>query len=413
MSFSSIGLSEPIMQAIASSGYTTPTEIQSRAIPLIIDGNDVIGCAPTGTGKTAAFVMPILHRLMSAPKAKSRKRPPRCLVLTPTRELAEQIEKAVQTYGRRTPIRSAAIYGGVDIRKQFRALQRGADIVVATPGRLLDHLARHSIDLRQIEVLVLDEADRMFDMGFIKDVRRIIGTLPTERQTLLFSATMSSEVRRLARDVQKQPKLIEVGISCAPVETVTQHFYSVPQKRKMELLEHVLRHEDIDSMLIFSRTKHGADRIARRLERSGVPATAIHANRTQSQRRNALEGFRRKQYQILVATDVAARGIDVDGISHVVNYDTPTFAEDYVHRIGRTGRAEATGVAFTFVSDEERQFHKRIQRFTGMPNEAVRYPGYDCPEYALQEALEKRRAEIRSRGAFGRTPRRRPVRVGI
>jgi ATP-dependent RNA helicase RhlE len=273
-------------------------------------------------------------------------------------------------------------------------------------------MERRSIDLRRIDVLVLDEADRMFDMGFVKDVRRIIRAVPTQRQTLLFSATISGEVRRLARDVQKSPRLIEVGPSCAPVETVTQHLYSIPQKRKMELLEHVLRHEDIDSMLIFSRTKHGADRIARRLERSGVATTAIHANRTQTQRRRALDGFKRKQFRILVATDVAARGIDVDGISHVVNYDIPAFAEDYVHRIGRTGRAEATGVAFTFVSEEERQFHKCIQRLTGTANEAVRYPGYECPEYALQKSLEQRRAQMKPGGAFGRIPRIRPHRAG-
>jgi ATP-dependent RNA helicase RhlE len=405
MSFSSFGFSEPIMQAITASGYTTPTEIQRKAIPVALRGRDVIGCAPTGTGKTAAFVLPMLHRLTAQPNGKARRRVPRCLVLAPTRELAEQTEENVRRYGRNVPVTSATIYGGVDIGKQFRALRRGTDIVVATPGRLLDHMQRRSIDLRSIEVLVLDEADRMFDMGFIRDVRKIIGAIPRRRQTMLFSATISGEVRRLVRDVQVEPHLAEVGPSCAPVDTVTQHFYSIPQERKTELLEHVLKHEDIDSMLVFSRTRHGADRIARQLERGGLSVTAIHADRSQAQRRQALEGFKRGKYRVLVATDVAARGIDVSGISHVVNYDTPRFAEDYVHRIGRTGRAQATGVAFTFVSYEERQFHKRIQRFTGTQIDAVHYPGYDCPEYALEKLLEKQRAPRRPYRPFGRIPR--------
>jgi ATP-dependent RNA helicase RhlE len=277
--------------------------------------------------------------------------------------------------------------------------------VVATPGRLLDHMQRRSIDLRSIEILVLDEADRMFDMGFIRDVRRIIAAVPRNRQTMLFSATISGEVRRLVKDVQVKPHLVEVGPSCAPVDTVTQHFYSIPQERKMELLEHVLKHEDVDSMLVFSRTRHGADRIARRLERCGLKVTAIHADRSQAQRRRALDGFKRGEYRVLVATDVAARGIDVDGISHVVNFDTPRFAEDYVHRIGRTGRAEATGVAFTFVSYDEKQFHKRIQRFTGAQADAPRYPGFDCPEYALARSLEESRAPRRPSRPFGRIPR--------
>lgn len=411
MSFFSFGLSEPIMQSITASGYATPTDIQQQAIPLILEGRDVIGGAPTGTGKTAAFVLPILHRLSAPGKGRPQRNSPRCLVLTPTRELAEQIDESARVYGYYTSITSTAVYGGMDIRKQMKALERGVDIAVATPGRLLDHMQRRSIDLRHVEVLVVDEADRMFDMGFIRDVRRIVGAVPRARQTLLFSATISSEVRRLAKDILVKPKLIEVAPACVPVDTVTQHFYTVPKKRKMELLEHVLRTTDVDSMLIFSRTKRGADRIARKLERLGAPATAIHADLSQSQRRRALDEFKRGKHRILVATDVAARGIDIDGISHVVNYDTPDYAEDYVHRIGRTGRAEATGTAFTFVSEDEEHFHRRIQRHTGQSIDAVKYPGYTCPEYDLQDAVAKRRGVIRRTSPFGRGPRARKMRL--
>jgi ATP-dependent RNA helicase RhlE len=379
MSFSTIGLSDSIMRGITASGYSTPTEIQKKAIPLALQGKDIIGCAPTGTGKTAVFVMPILHALENQRKSGQSGHFPRALILTPTRELAQQIEDAIRTYGAFTDFRPVSIYGGVDIKRQFRDLKNGVDIIVATPGRLLDHLERRSIDLSRINTLVLDEADRMYDMGFIQAVRAIIAQVPQRRQTMLFSATMSREVRSLTAAIQHDPQVIIVGQECAPPTTVTQHFYAVPQPTKMDLLLHVLSKEETGPMLVFSRTKHGADKISRRLERSGIRSTAIHSNRSQSQRMRALDGFKRGQYKVMVATDLAARGIDVDGITHVVNYDTPAFAEDYVHRIGRTGRAEAKGCAMTFVSNDERSYLTKIERLTGKRADLKNYPGFTCP----------------------------------
>jgi ATP-dependent RNA helicase RhlE len=379
MSFSTIGLSDSVMRGIAASGYSSPTEIQEKAIPLALQGRDIIGCAPTGTGKTAAFVLPILHALENQRANGRQGHFTRALILTPTRELAQQIEEAITTYGKFTDFRPAAIYGGVDIKKQFRDLNNGVDIVVATPGRLLDHLERGSIDLSRVDTLVLDEADRMYDMGFIQAVRAIIAQVPQKRQTMLFSATMSREIRSLVAAIQRDPQVIVVGQECAPPMTVTQHFYLVPQPTKIDLLLHVLANEKTGPMLVFSRTKHGADKISRRLERSGIRSTAIHSNRSQSQRMRALDGFKRGQYKVLVATDLAARGIDVDGITHVVNYDTPAFAEDYVHRIGRTGRAEASGIAMTFVSGEERSYLSKIERLTGKRLDLKQYPGFTCP----------------------------------
>jgi ATP-dependent RNA helicase RhlE len=379
MSFSTFGLSDSIMRGVAASGYSSPTEIQKKAIPLALQGRDIIGCAPTGTGKTAAFVMPILHALEIQRTNGQHGHFPRVLILTPTRELAQQIEDAICTYGKFTDFRAASIYGGVDIKKQFRDLKNGVDLVVATPGRLLDHLERRSIDLSRVGVLVLDEADRMFDMGFIQAVRAIIAQVPRERQTMLFSATMSREIRSLVASIQRDPQVVIVGQECTPPTTVTQHFYAVPQPTKMDLLLHVLANEKTGPMLVFSRTKHGADKISRRLERSGFRSTTIHSNRSQSQRMRALDGFKRGQFKVLVATDLAARGLDVDGITHVVNYDTPAFAEDYIHRIGRTGRAEATGCSLTFVSNDERSYVSKIERLIGKRVDLKNYPGFTCP----------------------------------
>jgi ATP-dependent RNA helicase RhlE len=379
MSFSAIGLSAEVMQGVAKSGYTSPTEIQRKAIPLAIAGKDIIGCAPTGTGKTAAFVLPILDRLQHNTLGQ-RPRFPRALILTPTRELAQQIDDSIRTYGKFTGFRSLSVYGGVGIGGQLSCLRQGVDIVVATPGRLLDHLERNSIDLSHIEFLVLDEADRMFDMGFINAVRAIIAKIPKERQTMLFSATMSREVRDLVAGIQKNPQFIEIGEPFSPVATVEQHFFCVSQHTKTDLLVHILDKEKIETMLVFSRTKHGADKIAKRLAQCGIKSAAIHSNRSQSQRHQALEGFKRREYKVLVATDLAARGIDVEGISHVVNYDTPVFSEDYIHRIGRTGRAEATGIAFTFVSNDEEKYFKRIEYLTNKRFELKEYPGFAYPD---------------------------------
>jgi ATP-dependent RNA helicase RhlE len=363
------------VQGILATGYTAPTEIQSRAIPLALQGKDLIGCAQTGTGKTAAFVLPLLNRL-STPHHSSR-RHVRALILTPTRELAQQVEDFITSYGKFMNLQSLSVYGGVNMGNQLKHLARGIDIVIATPGRLLDHLQRRSIDLSKVEVLVLDEADRMFDMGFIHDVRKIIAKVPSERQTLLFSATMSKEVRALTASVQKHPELIEIGERTKPVDTVTQHFYSIPKDQKLDLLFHILDSTQMDSILVFSRTKHGADKISHRLERRGIKSIAIHSNRTQAQRDRALAGFKQGEYKVLVATDIAARGIDVEGISHVVNYDTPTFAEDYIHRIGRTGRATLKGDALTFVSREEMDHLKKIERFVEKRFDLKRYPTFD------------------------------------
>ena len=375
MSFSKFGLSDQLVQGILATGYTAPTIIQSRAIPAALAGKDVIGCAQTGTGKTAAFVLPILNRLSAHHLAKHR--PIRSLILTPTRELAQQIEESISAYGRFMTIQSVAVFGGVNIQNQIKRLRNGVDIVVATPGRLIDHMDRKTIDLSSVEVLVLDEADRMFDMGFIQDVRKIIAKVPGERQTMLFSATMSKEVRALTSSIQKHPEYIEVGEQRKPVETVTQHFYSIHQELKIDLLIHILETTQMESVLVFSRTKHGADKISHRLERKGIKSIAIHSNRTQAQRQRALAGFKHGDYQVLVATDIAARGIDVEGITHVVNFDTPTFAEDYIHRIGRTGRATSKGDALTFVSRSEQEYLRKIEYYVGKRFEVRSYPGFD------------------------------------
>ncbi|OQY05468.1 MAG: hypothetical protein B6I25_05540 [Planctomycetales bacterium 4572_13] len=362
MPFKTMGLADPLVQGILATGYTAPTEIQSQAIPAILDGKDIIGCAQTGTGKTAAFVLPMLHRLETVPQ-KTKKTKTRALVVTPTRELAVQIEQSVRGYGRFMKLRTLAVYGGTRIETQIKFLRRGSDVVVATPGRLLDLIQRGAVNLSLVEVLVLDEADRMLDMGFIDDIRKIVAELPTERQTLLFSATMPSAIKKLTEKIQKSPLSIQIGRQQNPIETITQHIFPVPKGQKMDLLLHLIEREEMSSVLVFSRTKRGADRICKKLKQNYVEAVAIHSDRSQRQRLKALEGFKRGQYQVMVATDIAARGINVEGISHVVNFDVPAYAEDYIHRIGRTGRAEMTGDAMTFVSEEEVLSLRQIERF--------------------------------------------------
>ncbi|MBN1361455.1 MAG: DEAD/DEAH box helicase [Sedimentisphaerales bacterium] len=363
MPFTTTGLSDPLVRGILATGFTAPTEIQSQVIPAALKGQDIIGCAQTGTGKTAAFALPILNRISHEPPRK--KRTIRALVLTPTRELAAQVEKAMLDYGRFLDLRTLAIYGGVNINGQFGALRHGVDVVVATPGRLMDHMERGTVDLRQIEVLVLDEADRMLDMGFIKDVRKIIATLPRRRQTLLFSATISPEVRTLAGDALKSPITIQIGRPRNPIESVTQHVHLVPRELKTDLLLHMLQNKPMYSVLVFTRTKHGADKINKRLTRAGLVSVSLHSGRSQNRRQSAMDGFKKGRYQVMVATDIAARGIDIEGISHVINFDVPAFAEDYIHRIGRTGRAAAKGDAITFVSPDERKHLHQIEEFIG------------------------------------------------
>ncbi|MDX1440180.1 MAG: DEAD/DEAH box helicase [Rubricoccaceae bacterium] len=382
--FKLLGLSEPLVKALVEAGYSSPTPIQAEAIPLALDGEDLTGCAQTGTGKTAAFVLPTLERLLPAP-VKSKWRPIRALVVVPTRELAQQVEDSVRTYGRFTGLRSIAVFGGVGYGPQINAFRRGVDLVIATPGRLIDHLNMNALNLSKVEVFILDEADRMFDMGFVNDIKRIVKHIPRQRQTLLFSATMPPAIQKLASSIQRQPQLVEVGRRTNPAQTVTQRFYRVSNAQKTDLLLHILYTEDVDNVLVFSRTKHRATKIARKLAQKGIASAPIHSDRTQGQRRRALADFKSGKVDVLVATDIAARGIDVDGISHVINYDTPFQPEDYIHRIGRTGRAESTGDAVTFVASEEIQYARRIEKLTGQKLSRELYPGFAHGEQTVDE----------------------------
>jgi ATP-dependent RNA helicase RhlE len=410
MPFKMFGLCDELVQGILATGYTAPTEIQSEAIPIAIKGKDMIGCAQTGTGKTAAFVLPILNRLAATGK-KTKTKNPRSLIITPTRELAVQIDNSVKGYGRFTKIKSIAVYGGSNMEKQIQALRRGVDIISATPGRLLDHINRGTVDLSAIEVLVLDEADRMLDMGFIEDIYRIIEKIPSKRQTLLFSATMSRDVTTLTKKIQHTPKMIQIGRQHNPIDTITQHIYPVCQAQKMELLLHMINRQQMYSVLIFSRTKRGADKICRILKQNNIKAESIHSDRTQRQRMRALDGFKRGKYQVMVATDVAARGINVEGISHVFNYDVPMFPEDYVHRIGRTGRAEATGDAITFVSQEEVLQLQKIERFISRTFKAEYYGGFEYkPRIGLTAIPGASGKGGRAGGGKGSAGGRRPAR---
>ena len=368
MSFHQFGLHADLLKALHTQGYVEPTPIQQQAIPLALSGRDLIGCAQTGTGKTAAFALPILNKLHPIQRGKTR-----ALILTPTRELAAQINEVMQSLAAHTKLYSAAIFGGVGMPPQERALRLGTDVIVATPGRLLDHMNRGIARFDGLEFLVLDEADRMLDMGFLPDVKRIIARLPKQRQTMMFSATMPQEILQLSRQILRDPETIQIGRQSAPAEGVSQSLYPVAQHLKTELLITLLQMIAIESVLIFTRTKIRAERLARHLVKNGFEAARIHGDRTQGQRLQALEGFRRGRYPILVATDIAARGIDVDGISHVINFDVPATPEDYVHRIGRTARAKAIGEALTLVAPEEESFLGAIQRLTktSIPRQTV------------------------------------------
>ena len=364
MPFRALGLHAQILKAVQEAGYTEPTPIQTAAIPPILAGHDLIGIAQTGTGKTAAFVLPILTKLASDLDRGDRHRP-RALVVAPTRELAAQIEENVRIYGKHLPLRAAVVFGGVNERPQIDALRAGVDLVVATPGRLLDLMGRRLADFSGLTFLVLDEAERMLDMGFLPDIRRIVRTLPQKRQTLLFSATLSPEIEGVTHEFLRAPKLVQIGRRANPADTVTQLVYEVPRHLKTALLLHLLRDPGLNMVLIFSRMKHGADRLARQLESAGVMTATLHSNRSQSQRLRALKDFKSGAVRVLVATDIAARGIDVDDISHVVNYDFPMHPEDYVHRIGRTGRAHAIGDAISFVTPEDHSELRSVERFIG------------------------------------------------
>ncbi len=364
-----------VSAGVRAAGYVTPTPIQAQAIPQVLGGRDVMGLAQTGTGKTAAFVLPILNRLIAGPRGRVR-----ALIIAPTRELADQINEAIAGLGRQTGLRSATVYGGVSMNPQIQKLRTGTEIIVACPGRLLDHINQRTINLSHLEVLVLDEADRMFDMGFLPDIRKIIRHVPAKRQTLLFSATMPDDIRRLAQDVLEAPVTVQVN-PAAPANTVSHALYPVEQHLKTGLLLALLSHTDTESVLVFTRTKHRAKRVGQQLERAGYRAASLQGNLSQNRRQEALEGFRRGSYQILVATDIAARGIDVSSISHVINYDMPDTTDAYTHRIGRTGRAAKTGDAFTFITREDESLVRDIERVLGEKVERRRLKDFD---YARQ-----------------------------
>ncbi|HEY8382834.1 MAG TPA: DEAD/DEAH box helicase [Microvirga sp.] len=375
--FTDFGLAEPLLKALVAEGYVTPTPIQTQAIPQVMTGRDLCGIAQTGTGKTAAFALPILHRLVQKPRTPIRKGC-RVLVLSPTRELAGQIADSFRTYGRNLRLTTAVIFGGVSLGNQERQLSPGVDVLVATPGRLLDLIDRGSLTLKDVEILVLDEADQMLDLGFIHALKRIVKLLPRDRQSLFFSATMPKTIESLADDFLRNPAKVAVTPVATTAERVEQQVMFVSTGRKQALLETVLRDPTIDRVLVFTRTKHGADKVVRGLEKAGIVGAAIHGNKSQPQRERALAAFRNGSCRVLVATDIAARGIDVEGVTHVVNYDLPNVPESYVHRIGRTARAGATGLAISFCNDEERAYLKDIEKLTRLKVPAMPLPvGFD------------------------------------
>ena len=361
MSFDTLGLSAGLLRAVHEQGYTMPTPIQSRAIPAILQGADLLAGAQTGTGKTAGFTLPVLQRL-SQGKSKTNRRTIRTLVLTPTRELAAQVHDSVKNYSRYLPIKSTSIFGGVKINPQIHTLRKGVDILVATPGRLLDHVEQQTVDLSSIEIFVLDEADRMLDMGFIRDIRKILALLPKDKQTLLFSATFSSEIRKLSSSLLKSPQTIEVAARNSTAERIEQMIHPVDRGRKRELLSFMIGSQDWRQVLVFTRTKHGADRLTRQLSQDGISAAAIHGNKSQGARTRALSDFKQNRVRVLVATDIAARGLDIDQLPHVINFELPEVAEDYVHRIGRTGRAGNEGMAISLVCIDEHKLLHAIER---------------------------------------------------
>ena len=361
MSFDQLGLSKPILKAIKEQGYTSPTPIQQKAIPVILEGKDILAGAQTGTGKTAGFTLPLLE-LLSRKHQSNKKHYPKALILTPTRELAAQVGESVSLYGKHLPFRSTVIFGGVKINPQINQLKKGVDIVIATPGRLLDLIAQKAIDLRQIEFLILDEADRMLDMGFINDIKKVLKIVPKEKQTLLFSATYSAAIKKLSNELLKNPVLVEVARQNRSSEQVSQSVYHVDKGRKRELLTHLIKEGDWQQVLVFTRTKHGANKLTGQLEKDGIPAVAIHGNKSQNARTKALADFKKGDVRVLVATDIAARGIDIDQLPHVINFELPNVSEDYVHRIGRTGRAGNEGEALSLVCVDEDEFLANIEK---------------------------------------------------
>ena len=389
MQFSELELHPTLLKAIEEQGYETPTPIQKQAIPLVLEGKDVMGCAQTGTGKTAAFALPILHLLRNAPRP-SGKRPIKALVLAPTRELADQIGHSFTDYGKFSGVKHTVIYGGVGQNPQVDALKRGVDVLIATPGRLLDLMGQGFVNLAEVSFFVLDEADRMLDMGFIPDIRRINRALPTQRQSLLFSATLDATIKNLAEGLLTDPVTVSVAPPATTVSTIKQYVCHVDKFDKFHLLFHLLSQPDMTRVLVFSRTKHGADKIVKRLHQGQVPAEAIHGNKSQNKRQSALDAFKKGRATVLVATDVASRGLDIDEVSHVINFDLPSEAESYVHRIGRTGRAGLSGVAYSFCSLEERESLYAIERLIKQPIEVLRDHPYHLEPPPRLTPLQRR-----------------------
>ncbi|MFT5319746.1 MAG: ATP-dependent RNA helicase RhlE [Chlamydiales bacterium] len=398
MSFDSLGLMAELLRAVSEQGYSEPTPIQSQAIPVILEGRDVLGAAQTGTGKTAGFTLPLLHLLSKKPSIKGN-RPVRALILTPTRELAAQVEQNVSTYAKYLPIESTVVFGGVKIEPQIKKLRHGVDILVATPGRLLDHVNQRTVDLSKVEFLILDEADRMLDMGFIHDIRKVLRILPQNRQTLLFSATFSEEIRRLADGLLNSPVTIEVARRNAEAESVEQLIHPVDRESKRHLLTHLISSQEWKQVLVFTRTKHGANRLTQHLENEGITASAIHGNKSQAARTKALANFKEGVVRVLVATDIAARGLDIDQLPHVVNFELPNVAEDYVHRIGRTGRAGNDGEAISLVCIDEHKLLRDIEKLIkrDLPKKVI--AGYEPDPSIKAEPILKGRS-ARPAGRF-------------
>ncbi|MCF8232887.1 MAG: DEAD/DEAH box helicase [Bacteroidales bacterium] len=400
MQFTELKIIEPVLKALKEEEYTTPTPIQQQTIPLLLDGHDLLGSAQTGTGKTAAFAIPILQHLYLAP-GKNKRRTIRSLVITPTRELAIQIETSFRVYGKYTGMKTAVIYGGVNQKAQTEALRKGVDILVATPGRLLDLMEQGYIDLQNIEYFVLDEADRMLDMGFIHDIRRIIAKLPEKRQSMFFSATLPQNIVQLSRKILTNPKKVEINRESAPAETIKQYLYYTNKQNKKDLILHILENQDIDPVLLFSRTKHGADKIVRNLKKQNIASEAIHGDKSQNQRQKTLTNFKQHKIRVLVASDLASRGIDIEKLKYVINYDIPNESETYVHRIGRSGRAGDEGTAISlcepeengYVKDIEKLINGRIERVTGHPFPQTERPMTQEEKKAFEKEKQKRKQE--------------------
>ncbi|MBO9470422.1 DEAD/DEAH box helicase [Endozoicomonas sp. G2_2] len=402
MPFDQLGLAPSLLEAVAAAGYSEPTPIQAKAIPAVLDGQDVLAAAQTGTGKTAAFTLPLLHRL-----GETQQKKPRVLVLAPTRELAAQVNESVRTYGKAGSIRSTVIFGGVGYQPQIGQFKKGVDIVVATPGRLLDLLQEGHADLSNIETLVLDEADRMLDMGFIHDIKRVLKYVPEKRQTLLFSATFSKDIRKLASNLLNKPVEIDVAPRNATADRIDQKVVMVEKPRKRAVLSHLIKENGWHQVLVFARTKHGANRLCKQLDSDGLPAAALHGNKSQNARTKALDGFKDGKIQVLVATDIAARGIDIESLPYVVNFELPNVSEDYVHRIGRTGRAGEAGEAVSLVGPDERKLLKDIEKLTGKQIERMTVEGVDLRAGENDEPDERPARRPNNKGGHGNRPPKR------